>query len=220
MNLPQNLTELERFIPSCRKCPRLVRALQKIKQEHPDHWCRPVPGFGDPSAKILLVGLAPGRLGGNITGRFFTGDASGDFLFACLRKLGFVKKEDALGPYDFHSLFITAVLRCFPPQNKPLAYELDNCRPYLEQELEFLDKVQVIIALGKIAHDGIVKILNKRNNLPNKTLPFRHGEIHNFDKRPFYLIDSYHVSPQNTYTKKLTPKMFQKILKKAQKLAG
>lgn len=216
----KNLRKLEAWIPRCRKCPRIVRNLRRIKREHPDHWCRPVPGFGDPAAKILIVGLAPGRLGGNITGRLFTGDASGEFLFACLRKCGLVKKEDALGPFDFRGLFITAALRCFPPENKPTALEMENCRPYLEQEFEFLKNVKVVIALGKIAHDTVVKILQQRNGLPAKHLPFQHGKCHEFPNQPWYLLDSYHVSPQNTYTKKLTPEMFEKILKKALHLSS
>lgn len=219
MRTSSKLTQLESAIPKCKKCPRIVATLKKIKKEHPSHWCRPVPGMGDPQAKIMIVGLAPGRLGANIHGRMFTGDQSGEFLFSSLRNYGFVKKEDALGPYEFSGLFITAAMRCFPPQNKPLKEELNNCRPYLEKEMELLKKVKVVIALGKIGHDAAVKVIQKRNGFPLKGLLFQHGRVHTFPGRPQFLIDSYHVSPQNTFTKKLTKSMFENILKKALELS-
>jgi len=213
------LDQLEMLIPKCRKCPRIVSNLKAVKIVHPDHWCRPVPGMGDPKAKILIVGLAPGRLGANIHGRMFTGDQSGAFLFNALRKCGFVKKEDKLGPYDFNGLFITAALRCFPPENKPLKVEMDNCRPYLEKEIELLKQVKVIVALGKIGHDAVLKVMEKRMGTPLKGISFAHGKVYRFNVRPTLLIDSYHVSPQNTFTKRLTPNMFENILKKALELS-
>lgn len=210
---------LELKIPDCRKCPRIVKSLKGIKKEHPDHWCRPVPGIGNTQAKIMIVGLAPGRLGANITGRMFTGDQSGSFLYAALRKTGFVTKEDELGPCEFRNLFITAAMRCFPPQNKPLKEELHNCLPYLEQELDLLKKVRVIVALGKIGHDAAVEAIQKKTGEPLKKLPFKHGQVIRFKSGTYSLLDSYHVSPQNTFTKKLTPKMFKNILKKSLQLA-
>ena len=149
------LAQLQSRVVACRRCPRLVRYLDGIRREYPDYWCRPVPSFGDPSARLLLVGLAPGRSGSNRTGRMFTGDASGSFLYRALHTLRWANQPEAWGQDDglrLRDVCITAVVRCAPPQNKPLPAEIRRCAPFVGEELRLLRRVRVVVTLGEIAH--------------------------------------------------------------------
>ena len=218
-----NLRALQEKIIRCRKCPRLVRYLAEIKNKFPTYWCRPVPAFGDPNAKILLIGLAPGRFGSNRTGRMFTGDASGNFLFPVLYEAGLASKPDVTSLHDglkLKNAFITAVTRCAPPQNKPRPEEIANCRSYLEEELAQLSRLHVVVALGKIAHDEYLRIRLEEEKRRLRDFPFRHGAVYRFEREPIILIDTYHPSRQNTNTGKLTRRMFQEIFKQALGLAA
>ena len=212
------LSILEKRIPQCRKCPRLVRYLSEIKTKFPTYWCRPVPGFGDPDAIILLIGLAPGRFGSNRTGRMFTGDASGNFLYPVLYETGLATKPKAIHRSDglkLKNAFITAVLRCAPPKNQPEPEEISNCSAYLKEELSILSHLRVVVALGKIAHDQYVRVRLKEEGGRLRDFPFRHGAVYRFSKEPKILIDTYHPSRQNTNTGKLTKAMFLKIFRQA-----
>ena len=217
------LTELEETIVDCRLCPRLVMwrtqtAKTKVKRFiDEEYWGKPVPGFGDPSARLLIVGLAPAAHGGNRTGRMFTGDSSGAFLFSELHKFGFanrpysISKDDDLKVKD---CFITAVTRCAPPMNRPLKEELYNCNQFLRKELKILSNLKVILTLGRIAFDEVVKMYYpppKRKN--GRILPFKHGSVYSLNEK-LVLISSYHPSQRNTLTRKLTVKMFDEVLQK------
>jgi uracil-DNA glycosylase family 4 len=215
------LLELNQTIVDCQRCPRLVEYRQRVAREKRrayhdwDYWGRPVPGFGDPAAHLLIVGLAPGAHGSNRTGRMFTGDASGDFLYAALYRAGFANQPSS-GQRDdgltLHDCYITAVARCSPPGNRPTRDELDNCRPYLEAELGLLANAQVILALGKIAFDGCLAALAQRGiQVPRPRPSFAHGVVYTFAD-PMALITSYHPSQQNTNTGRLTVAMFDAVL--------
>ncbi len=216
------LEDLNSEIIACRKCPRLVewreavaRAKRKAYQDW-DYWGRPVPGFGDPEARILVVGLAPGAHGSNRTGRQFTGDASGSFLFPALFRAGFASQPESTSRDDgltLTGLYLTASGRCAPPGNKPTTGELDNCQPFLERELDIL-RPKVIVALGRIAFDRVLRIF-KMPNLRNK---FAHGAVFKLDAG-HWLLASYHPSQQNTQTGRLTVEMFDKIWQKARELS-
>jgi uracil-DNA glycosylase family 4 len=213
------LEELNNKIVSCRKCPRLVewreevaRVKRKAYKDH-EYWGKPVPGFGDPQARVLVVGLAPGAHGSNRTGRQFTGDASGGFLFPALHRAGFANQAEAESRGDdliLKDMYITASGRCAPPDNKPSPQELNNCQPYLEMELEILHP-KVIVCLGKIAFDRILKVFALRD------LKFSHGAVYELTTDQ-WLLASYHPSQQNTLTGKLTVEMFDKIWKEAKSL--
>jgi len=213
---------LKNEIISCRKCPRLVawreevaRVKRKAYQDQ-EYWGKPVPGFGDPNASIVVVGLAPGAHGSNRTGRNFTGDASGAFLYPALHRAGFANQPSALSRDDglvLKNLYLTASGRCAPPANKPSPEELNNCQPYLERELEIL-KPKVIVCLGRIAFERILRIYSIRN----AAWKFGHGALHQMDNGVWVLC-SYHPSQQNTLTGKLTVTMFDEIWKKAKSLS-
>jgi uracil-DNA glycosylase family 4 len=178
-----------------------------------------VPGFGDPHARLLIIGLAPAAHGANRTGRMFTGDRSGDWLYRALHRFGFANQPTSVSRYDGLKLsdcFITASLRCAPPQNKPLPGEIVNCRPYLHQEIELLKKVRIVLALGKVAYDVAFQAYQELEMTDLKSKPmFRHGVlVHLSDD--VTLIGSYHPSQQNTFTGRLTEKMFNRIFEKAQ----
>jgi len=215
-------TELERLntkILRCRKCPRLYKyirrvAAKKVKRfSNEQYWGRPLSGFGDIGAELLIVGLAPATHGGNRTGRMFTGDSSGDWVSKVLFKNGLATKDTSVKVDDGFSLinsYITASVRCAPPQNKPLKKELDNCAPYLKEELSLLKNVRVIICLGKIAFDSCSKILGF------KGIKFSHGKI--FSHRKWIIICSYHPSRQNTQTSKLTWHQWSQIFSQAKRI--
>jgi uracil-DNA glycosylase len=221
------LAILEREIISCRKCPRLVEYREKVAREKRrafrewEYWGRPVPGFGDPRAKLFILGLAPGAHGSNRTGRMFTGDRSGDFLYAALHKAGFAnqaasyRREDGL---KLKNVYIAAAARCAPPDNKPLPIELLNCRGYLERELALL-RPRVVLALGKIAWDTYLEILKSRAVIESRAkFVFAHGAEAKLPGGGPRLIGVYHPSQQNTQTGKLTAAMYAKVLKRLQRI--
>ncbi|MGD0464597.1 MAG: uracil-DNA glycosylase [Tepidisphaeraceae bacterium] len=209
----------------CGRCPRLRTYCQTVAREKRrayadwDYWGKPVPGFGDAAAKIWIVGLAPGAHGANRTGRVFTGDRSGDFLFAALHRMGLASQPISTHRDDglrLTGVYISAAVRCAPPGNKPLPGEIANCSEYLDREWDLLSNVRVMLALGKIAWDAI-GVLAKRQgcDFPDGKAPFAHGaEMRLSDARR--LIGSYHVSQQNTFTGKLTPAMFDAVLRRAE----
>jgi uracil-DNA glycosylase family 4 len=217
-----SLSRIERDVVECRACPRLVEYRERVAVEKVarfrdwDYWARPVPGYGDPNARLLIVGLAPAAHGGNRTGRVFTGDRSGDFLFASLFRTGFANQPTSTHRGDGLELidcFITAAVKCAPPANKPTPAERDACRPYLERELAALTDVHVIVTLGQFAWDAITSHYGLR---PKPK--FGHGtEVELPDGRR--LLGSYHVSQQNTFTGVLTPEMLDAVFNRARELA-
>lgn len=215
------LGKLNQEIIQCRKCERLVQWREEVARvkrkayQDQEYWGKPVPGFGDPNARIMVVGLAPGAHGSNRTGRNFTGDASGNFLYPALYRAGFANQPTAESRSDglkLKDVFITASGRCAPPANKPTPEELNNCQPFLERELGIL-KPQVIVCLGRIAFERIIRIYSVRNS----AWKFGHGAVYQMDHGT-WLLCSYHPSQQNTLTGKLTVKMFDDIWKKAKSL--
>ena len=215
------LQNLNREIIACRKCPRLVEwreEVARVKRKaylDKEYWGKPVPGFGDPKARVLVVGLAPGAHGSNRTGRQFTGDASGGFLFPALHRAGFANQASAESRSDgliLKDMYITASGRCAPPKNKPTSEELNNCEPYLVREIEILQP-KVIVCLGRIAFERILRIYSARKS----DFKFGHGAAYQLDDG-LWVLCSYHPSQQNTLTGKLTKKMFDNIWKKVKEL--
>jgi uracil-DNA glycosylase len=216
-----SLAQLTDEIVNCRKCPRLVAWLEQVAHDKRaayrdwDYWARPVPGFGDPNARLLVLGLAPAAHGGNRTGRIFTGDRSGDWLFGALYRAGFANqptsqhRDDGL---ELRDAYITACVRCAPPANKPLPEERDNCLPYLARELRLLKDVRVIVCLGAYALNGLA-ILYELKPRPK----FGHGVEHTLPDGTKVLC-SFHPSQQNTFTGKLTVPMFDAIFDRARRL--
>lgn len=220
--MADTLRQLNEEIVACRKCPRLVKYREKIARERRrafrewDYWGKPVPGFGDPNAGLLILGLAPAAHGANRTGRMFTGDRSGDFLYKALHSAGFasqptsVRRDDGL---RLENAYITATLRCAPPANKPLSSELAHCRPYLERELDIL-RLRAVLALGAIAMRAYLALLRDRGELRNRSaFPFRHGASYELGEGLPQLFVSYHPSQQNTFTGKLTEAMLAGVLR-------
>jgi uracil-DNA glycosylase len=221
MNNQTKLEQLNDEIVQCRKCARLVEWREEVARvkrkayRDQEYWGRAVPGFGDPNARLLVVGLAPGAHGSNRTGRVFTGDASGGFLFPALYRAGFANQPNAESRTDgllLKDLYIAAVAHCAPPDNKPVPAELDNCQPYMERTLAIL-KPKVIVCLGRIAFDRLLKILSVRN----PAWKFGHGAQYRLENGT-WLLCSYHPSQQNTLTGRLTAEMFDEIWKKARSL--
>jgi len=228
MPLPIWLKVLNAEVVNCTRCPRLVVYREAIAREKrrayrdQEYWGKPVPGFGDPNARVLILGLAPGAHGSNRTGRPFTGDSSGAFMYPVLHETGFALLPTALSRDDgqvLTNLYITAAARCVPPDNKPLPEELANCAPFLERELEGLKNLRVIVALGRIGFEAYLKyLLRKKQIVSKRGYEFRHGAEYALpDGR--ILLASYHPSNQNTQTGKLTKEMFRKIFKRARELA-
>jgi uracil-DNA glycosylase family 4 len=226
--MPAWLTKLDAEIIPCTRCPRLVEYREKIAREKRrayrdcEYWGKPVPGFGDPNARVLVLGLAPGAHGSNRTGRPFTGDASGNFMYPVLHETGFANQPTVVCLDDglkLKDLFITASARCAPPDNKPLPQELVNCSEYLDRELAGLKNLKVIVALGKIAFDAYLNHLKRHELLKNRgAFIFKHGVDYKMpDGR--ILLATYHPSNQNTQTGKLTRPMFMRIFQQAAKLA-
>ena len=220
------LKQLQQTIVRCRQCPRLVSyraevAGTKVRRFRDwSYWGKPLPGFGDPKARLMIIGLAPAAHGGNRTGRVFTGDRSGDWLYAALHRFGFASQPESISRDDGMRLtdcYITAVVKCAPPQNKPLPDEFLNCRAYLLQELELLKQVRVVIVLGKIAMDGYLAACREiGRQLPKPRPAFGHGLVYRLPWGTI-LIASYHPSQQNTFTGKLTVSMFNKVFASAKK---
>ena len=206
-----SLNDLNSEIISCRKCPRLVAWREEVARTKRkaymdwDYWGKPVPGFGDPEARVLVVGLAPAAHGSNRTGRNFTGDGSGGFLYSALYRAGFANLAVSTSRADglkLKDMYITASARCAPPQNKPTTQEMDNCQPFLVREIEILQP-KVIVALGRIAFERILRIYSE----PKAGKKFAHGAVFRLEAGP-WLVCSYHPSQQNTLTGKLTVEMF------------
>jgi uracil-DNA glycosylase len=222
------LVQLNREVVACKKCPRLVAYRELVAREKRrayrecEYWGKPVPGFGDRAARVLIMGLAPGAHGSNRTGRPFTGDASGNFMYPVLYETGFANQVTATDRKDglrLLDLYITAAVRCAPPDNKPLPEELANCAPYLDREIEGLKKLKVVVALGKIGFDAYLNYLKRRGLLKSKgPFVFAHGAKYKLPDSKI-LLASYHPSNQNTQTGKLTRKMFLQIFKEAALLA-
>jgi uracil-DNA glycosylase family 4 len=189
-----------------------------------DYWGKPVPSFGDPKAELLIVGLAPAAHGANRTGRMFTGDRSGDFLYRRLYEVGFANQATSLNRHDglkLRNCYITAALRCAPPQNKPQPSERRNCQPYLEKELGLLKRVRAVLVLGRIAFDAYLHVLAERVKLPPRSsLRFAHGASFELPGGLPRLFCSYHPSQQNTQTGRLTPEMFRRVLEEIRAYLG
>ncbi|MFA6469208.1 MAG: uracil-DNA glycosylase [Bacteroidota bacterium] len=225
--MPSTLSSLNKQIIACRKCPRLVSWREEVARMKTkrfmewEYWGKPVPGFGDPNAHILLVGLAPAAHGANRTGRMFTGDESGKWLYRALYKAGFASQrlsESLNDSLQLINCYITAACRCAPPDNTPLPKEKLNCRPFILRELQLLKKLRVVIGLGKIGFDTAVDCFQELGLSELKSRPkFSHGSIVKINNR-ITLIGSYHPSQQNTFTGKLTEPMFNSIFTKAKKL--
>jgi uracil-DNA glycosylase family 4 len=222
--------ELERIaadIVGCRSCPRLVEWRERVARDKTvrfadqTYWGRPVPGFGDPAAGILVVGLAPAAHGGNRTGRIFTGDRSGDFLFGSLHRVGLSNRPTSVSRDDGLRLiraYLSAVNRCAPPANKPTPAERDTCLPFLAREIAALESLRVLVALGAFAWDGALRALSAFGH-PTRPRP-RFGHAAEASVGPFVLLGSYHPSQQNTFTGKLTPQMLDAVFERAAELAG
>ena len=230
MNAAKNqLKILNETIVSCRKCPRLVRYRESVACSKRrafldwNYWGKPVPGFGDPRAQLLIVGLAPAAHGGNRTGRTFTGDRSGDFLFDALHRTGFTNQSTSISRDDglaLHNAYIGVAVRCAPPANKPLPSEFANCRPYLETELRIL-KPKAILALGGIALRAYLQILKDQKLISSHAAyPFAHGAAYQLPRNLPRLFASYHPSQQNTFTGRLTPVMLTDVLRNIRSYLG
>ena len=219
------LQVLNREIVSCRLCPRLVEYRESVAQTKRraflnwDYWGRPVPGFGDPNAEMLIIGLAPAAHGGNRTGRVFTGDRSGDFLYQSLYETGFASQPTSISVNDGLTLsnaYISASVRCAPPGNKPILDEFRNCRPYLEREIALLPGLRVVVVLGKIAMDSYLTILKSQGRIERRSaFAFGHNVLHRTGADQPVLICSYHPSQQNTSTGKLTAPMLRAVFERA-----
>lgn len=217
------LAGIERAVCRCRKCPRLVGWREEVAADPPkrfrgeEYWARPLPGFGDPNARILLVGLAPGAHGANRTGRVFTGDRSGDWLYAALHRAGLASQPEAWAKDDGLVLtdsFITSVVKCAPPDNRPTTAERDECLRYLEAELRALDRVRVVVALGSFGWDGFLKASRANGvEIPRPKPKFGHGAEAEVGDR--LLLGCYHPSQQNTFTGTLTEEMMDSVFARA-----
>lgn len=221
------LAELTAEIVACRRCPRLVAWRELVAREkvarfrNETYWGRPVPGFGDPAARILVVGLAPAAHGGNRTGRVFTGDASGDFLFAAMHEVGLANQPMGRRPDDGLALrgaYIAAAVRCAPPANKPLPSERDTCAPFLHRELALLADVRVIVPLGAYGWEAALRAVAAVSGADTRPRP-KFGHAAEATAGPFALVGSYHPSQQNTFTGRLTRPMLEAVLTRAQDLA-
>jgi len=221
------LAALTAEVIACRRCPRLVEWRERVARERvaryadEEYWGRPVPGFGDARARLLIVGLAPAAHGGNRTGRVFTGDRSGDFLWTALERTGFAnmgvarRRDDGL---RLTGARVAAVVRCAPPLNRPTVDERDACLPFLARELAALPDVRVIIALGGFGWDGALRALAANGHAVRPRPGFGHGAEARVG--PYALVGSYHPSQQNTFTGRLTPAMFEAVVRRARELAG
>lgn len=216
----RSLAALERAVIGCARCPRLRAHCERVARERKrayrdeEYWGRPVPGFGDPKARLLVVGLAPAAHGANRTGRMFTGDSSGDWLYAALHRCGFASRPESRRRDDglrLRDCFVTAAARCAPPANRPLPRELAACRPYLVAERELLSRVQVVVALGRIAHEAWLRASGWWERLPARERPrFAHLAAARLPDG-VTLVSSYHPSRQNTNTGRLTPSMWRAV---------
>jgi uracil-DNA glycosylase family 4 len=216
---PDTWRSLEGEIVACRRCSRLVTWREQVAEtrrrayRHWEYWGKPVPGFGDEGARVLVVGLAPGAHGANRTGRMFTGDGSGEFLYRALYREGFANQPDTTSRGDgltLNDLYISAVCRCAPPANKPTPQEITACLPFLEREIGLLTNLEGFVCLGKIAFDNTLALYRSRG-APLPRLEFAHGAFYRLGERLPWLLASYHPSRQNTQTGRLTESMFASI---------
>jgi uracil-DNA glycosylase family 4 len=227
--MSRSLADLERRIVACGRCPRLrehcreTARTRRAAYRDQTYWGKPVPGFGDPKAGLLVLGLAPAAHGANRTGRIFTGDRSGDFLYAALHRAGFANQPTSTGRNDglrLTGVWITAAARCAPPANKPTPEELASCRPFLDEEFARLKHLRAVLALGKIGHDACLKRLRDAgHDIVLNRFPFAHGAEHDLPDG-LRLIDSFHPSQQNTFTGRLTPAGFDRVLRAARRRVG
>jgi uracil-DNA glycosylase len=221
------LAALEQEITTCRRCPRLVAWREQVAAEkraafrHEEYWGRPVPAFGDPAARVLVLGLAPAAHGGNRTGRMFTGDRSGDFLYASLHRTGFANQPTSVHAGDgleLRDCWITAGVRCAPPANKPLPAERETCRGWLDRELALLHRVRVVVCLGAFAWDVALGSLHVLGGVVPRPRPrFGHGA--ELDAGAVSMLGTFHPSQQNTFTGRLTPPMLDAVFARARELA-
>jgi uracil-DNA glycosylase family 4 len=221
------LAALEAEIIACRRCPRLVAwreevaAVKRAAFADWEYWGRPIPGFGDPAARILILGLAPAAHGANRTGRVFTGDRSGDFLFAALHRTGFANQPTSLSRDDglaLRDVWISAAVRCAPPANKPLPEERDACLPWTVAELQHLRDIRVVLCLGAFAWDAALRLRVALGHPPPRPRPrFGHGAV--WHAEPWPLLGTFHPSQQNTFTGRLTPAMLDAVLEQARELS-
>ena len=226
---PSTLDDLNTRVVACELCPRLrahcaeVARVRRRAYANWEYWGKPVPSFGDPQARVLALGLAPGAHGSNRTGRPFTGDGSGDFLFPVLQEAGFASQPSATSRDDglrLSGLWITSVVRCAPPANKPTPEEQRNCAPWLDEEMRLLRKLRVVVCLGRIAFDGLLAHLQRTGQLTSRSgYVFGHGAEYSLPGG-LSVITSYHPSLQNTNTGKLTRPMFLAVFQRARQLAG
>ncbi len=223
---PESLERINAEIIGCTRCPRLVWWREEVARKPParfageQYWARPVPGFGDPDAQVVIVGLAPAAHGGNRTGRVFTGDRSGDFLFPVLHETGFANQPVSTQVRDglrLVNLYVCAVNRCAPPDNRPTPVERDNCLPYLVRELRALRRAHVIVCLGAFAWDGALRALAGLGDATRPRPRFAHGAETRVG--PYTLVGTFHPSQQNTFTGRLTREMFVKVFIRARALA-
>ena len=225
--MPSALTVLNKEVITCTRCPRLVEYRERIGREKRrayldwTYWAKPVPGFGDPNARVLILGLAPGAHGSNRTGRPFTGDSSGNFMYPVLHRTGFANQALAKHVDDgliLTDAYITAAVRCAPPDNKPTPQEIANCSSFLDRELDALTNVKVVVALGRIGFDAYLNYLRRKGVIASKAAyVFGHGMSYKLPNGKT-LLTSYHPSNQNTNTGKLTEEMFTEIFRKAKRL--
>ena len=210
------MQEQDIFDPDCRRCPRLAGFLDQVKRQHPEYHARPVAPFGDPDARLLVVGLAPGMHGANASGRPFTGDFAGILLYQTLHRYGFASRPESLAADDglvLERCRITNAVKCLPPGNKPLGDEIRQCNGFLTRELEGLPERSVVLALGTIAHNAVLRA----RGLKQSHYRFGHDRLHPLPDG-LQLIDSYHCSRYNTQTRRLTPQMFRQVFKRARQL--
>jgi len=222
-----SLSDINRQIVACTRCPRLrayctrVAAEKKAAYRDEAYWGRPVPGFGDPRARVLIVGLAPAAHGANRTGRMFTGDSSGDFLARALHRAGFSNQPTSRHRDDGLALrgaYVGAAARCAPPGNKPAPDELDNCRAYLAAEMRALRELEVIVALGRVAFEAVLRVLGEAGAPVRPRPPFEHARLYRMGAGHPVLVASYHPSRQNTNTGRLTEEMFDLVFRLARRL--
>jgi uracil-DNA glycosylase len=226
-DVTDTLERIREDVVACRACPRLVEWRERVAREKvarfadQKYWGKPVPGFGDPAARVLILGLAPAAHGGNRTGRIFTGDRSGDFLFASLHRTGFANQPVSVAHDDglrLEGAYLAAVNRCAPPANKPTPEERDRCLPYLEREIRVLVDLRVVVALGAFAWDGALRALAALGHVV-KPRP-RFGHLAEVGVGPYVLLGCFHPSQQNTFTGKLTPAMLDEVFERARELAS
>ena len=216
------LNDLNKTIVNCKKCPRLVKFVNKVstnkrkQNKNEIYWGKPVPGFGDLDSKLAIIGLAPAAHGGTRTGRAFTGDKSGDFLFKCLYEVGISNNPFSKNLQDnlkLKSTYITNILKCVPPEDKPLGIEIDNCSNFFDKEILSLRKLKVIVTLGKVAFDNCIKLYKQKFNIKKKFI-FKHGKTQILPNG-IIILSSYHPSPRNVNTKLISNKMMINLFKKA-----